>query len=123
MSLDYTEIDLWWLLVNKARREKVGFTFYYEIECGNEINRRRLAMLESFGVIISIVNADDYYEGYRKVLEMIKGNIQSFDVRLSEKSKPGNEPFSTSNLILEKEPPPKQLKLPVKRSRRKKATK
>ena len=69
-SMDYTEIELWWLLSFKARQSlkglKVGETIYYYREPRRPDPRlsAKLAILQSFGVVPRRLSGDSYEEGY-----------------------------------------------------------
>ncbi len=79
LGLDFTEIDLWWLLVYKKRRTKqTGMTFYYCIEVPGQKkveDEPHFSLLKSLGVQLHVVHADGYQEGYEKILELIKANM------------------------------------------------
>jgi len=77
-SLDYTEIDLWWLIIYKERirHEKnlgrIGKTIYYSFYNKNlkPSEEAKLSLLESYGVIIRSQNVrGDYKKAYEKFIE------------------------------------------------------
>jgi hypothetical protein len=78
-GLDYTEIDLWWLLAYKRRlmqmsQYQVGRTVFHEIVDGetNDTVRARISILKSFGVHVVTHNVHgDYTNAYDRVLEML----------------------------------------------------
>lgn len=77
-QMDYSEIDIWWLLSYKERKKlqgkSVGKTTYYQFQ-NNELDNRtraKLSLLSSFGVIVQLVPiADDYRPGYDLILNEI----------------------------------------------------
>jgi hypothetical protein len=79
LGLDFTEIDLWWLLVYKKRRDKkTGLTFYYWIQIAGQTLAEdvpQISLLQSLGVRLHTVNASNYREGYEKILLLIKQNM------------------------------------------------
>lgn len=79
LGLDFTESDLWWLLVHKRRRQsQTGYTFYYTVsigEPGDGKDESRLSALRSFGMEVISVNAADYLEGYGLLIDEIARNI------------------------------------------------
>ncbi|WP_246795461.1 SIR2 family protein [Burkholderia perseverans] len=80
-GFDFTEIDLWWLLVYKRRRDtKTGKTFFYCIDIDRNIYEReaaKMSLFTSLGVEIVVVNADSYVSGYESIICMVKKNIES----------------------------------------------
>jgi len=86
-GLDYSEIDLWWLLIFKekqklkarkySRSPKFGNTWFYNIyeEPMSDLALGRLSVLESVGVQIVNVLCDRGYEhAYHAALSQIKEN-------------------------------------------------
>ncbi len=73
-SLDYTEIDIWWLLSYKERlrlghKRQIGKTFFHQFHAKELSNkdRAKLGLLESFGVnVISTKVSNSYQEAYEK---------------------------------------------------------
>lgn len=73
LSLDYTEIDLWWLLSYKERLRQisgysVGKTYFHTINESRMKKQKQglLAILESFGV--NIIKHNDYELMYESVI-------------------------------------------------------
>ena len=69
-SLDYSEIDLWWLIIHKERLridgEPTGDTFFYRLapRLGSG-NRAKAALLRSFGVkVVDDYRTNSYDAGY-----------------------------------------------------------
>lgn len=84
LELDYSEIDLWWLLAQRAAifasfrqlaRFENSITYYY-VNCPPMKNGPsflgRMHALEALGVNVQPVGADDYSSGYKKIAEKIK---------------------------------------------------
>ena len=78
-TLDYTEIDLWWLLSYKQRLNQLsgyetGRTIYYRVSEHeqSERERARLEALKSFGVEIKEHKVKrDYRDGYDQILDAL----------------------------------------------------
>ncbi len=80
VSLDYTEIDLWWVLAYKRRLQQmsaytVGGTIYYSIKPEDSQDpakaqeaRAKLSILQSFGVTIEHCAQNSYSALYDRVL-------------------------------------------------------
>ena len=71
LSLDYTEIDLWWLLSYKERLRQisgytVGKTYFHTIEETKIKKQGLISILESFGVIIK--KHSNYENMYNSVI-------------------------------------------------------
>jgi len=79
LGLDFTEIDLWWLLLHKRRRKnQTGRTFYYSIRISNRedhLTETRCSVLRSLGLTVVTVDADTYAAGYDRAIEQIMRNI------------------------------------------------
>lgn len=79
LGIDFTEIDLWWLLVYKRRRDtKTGKTFFYAIDLDGELevrDRAKFSLFASMGVDVSVVRAENYAEGYEKVVSAVEENM------------------------------------------------
>jgi hypothetical protein len=80
-GFDFTEIDLWWLLVYKRRRDtKTGRTFFYCIDIDGDIYEReaaKMSLFTSLGVEIVAVQADSYASGYESIIRKVRENIAS----------------------------------------------
>jgi hypothetical protein len=80
-GLDFTEIDIWWLLLHKRRRRnKTGKVFFYHIELDGNVSGESptLSLLRSLGVEVIIIAAPSYEKGYLEVLSAVKASIQKF---------------------------------------------
>lgn len=79
LKLDFTEIDLWWLLLYKRRRDKqTGHTFFYHVHIigsAEEEHAPQLSLLKSLGVRVISISASSYREGYESILKEMKANI------------------------------------------------
>ena len=77
LSVDYSELDLWWLLSNKRRlhrKYKAGHTYFYHVAL-DAPDPPQISTLESLGVRIVRVPASSYRDGYQKVLQQLLANI------------------------------------------------
>jgi hypothetical protein len=91
LGLDFTEIDLWWLLLHKRRRAiQSGHTFYYNVRVpahGHQAEAPQLSVLRSLGMTVVTVEADTYAAGYDHVLHELSLNItQNPELRESTRS-------------------------------------
>lgn len=74
LSLDYTEIGLWWLIIYKERLrlqdESTGRTLFYELgPRATSTSPGKKALLRSFGVdVVEEYGATSYKEGYSKLI-------------------------------------------------------
>ena len=86
-GLDYSEIDIWWLLIFKEKHKlkarryttlpRVGGTWFYNIyeEPMPELTLSKLSILESIGVQVVNIQADQGYEhAYHKAFKQITEN-------------------------------------------------
>ena len=79
LTLDYSEIDLWWILYEKARQRNYGKTkaktYYYHFDKGNDSLevRGRLKSLEALDVRIKRIPTSD---GYPKAWDSIICELQ-----------------------------------------------
>lgn len=79
LSLDYSEVNLWWLLIHKERLKlrgkPVGETIYYQIY-DNDISdyeEAKLSLMESIGIkTISIESKYNYKHAYNIIFNEIK---------------------------------------------------
>ncbi len=125
LGLDFTELDLWWLLVYKRRKNKVtGYTFYYQIAVpGDERNEERpqLASLRSLGVRVHTVFAPNYRIGYQTILELLKSNMADHPTLLDQfRHSPASKKVPVDLVI--GSPRPSNPQLPLKFRRAKKTT-
>ena len=76
-SLDFCEIDLWWLLNKRARMKKSGINIENEIHfyCPkHEIEIQKTELMESFGIIVHTIDIGNNYPDI-KFYEKILSNI------------------------------------------------
>lgn len=79
LTLDYTEIDLWWLLAYKKRLQQmsgyvVGDTVYHHVykDPPDKRSLARLSIMKSFGVeVCDYAVRQGFSEGYDRVLETL----------------------------------------------------
>lgn len=79
LGLDFTEIDLWWLLLHKRRRwHQTGQVFFYHISLDREASETPVtSLLRSLNVIVVPVVAGSYHECYLRAADMIEKKIAS----------------------------------------------
>lgn len=77
LSLDFTEIDLWWLLLHKRRRlHQPGKVFFYQVYVGVEEKETPvLSLLKSLNIEIVSVLSETYHDGYLRIAELIEERI------------------------------------------------
>ncbi|MGY4534636.1 hypothetical protein ACVW0Y_003778 [Pseudomonas sp. TE3786] len=80
LGMDFTEIDLWWLLLHKRRRDRQsGKVFFYETVIGASQPESPVAsLMRSLGVEVVSVSADDYRNGYLKTADLIEERIHQY---------------------------------------------
>lgn len=126
LGLDFTEIDLWWLILHKRRRKtQTGYTFYYCIAIDGEEKPReasQVSVLRSLGVEVVSISAATYQQGYRRVLDAVRGKIAAHrEWRVRPGPLPTPEPSPPEDR--ESDPRPKQTELRLQRKRRKRGRK
>lgn len=125
LGLDFSEVDLWWLLLNKWRRGSPvsGKTYFYDINSGESRKSARNSLLESFGVTLVSVSADSYESGYEKILSAIEEKMALPEDRLFPINMGigwGNDSWIFSADSMHSESPQSELDLGPKRRRTKK---
>lgn len=85
LGLEYSEIDLWWLLSLRSSlfaecnhlSSYVNTVTYYEVMLESQIpsESSRLQMMGDLGVEVQRIRAASYEEGYRKIAHLIEGRI------------------------------------------------
>jgi hypothetical protein len=80
LGLDFTEIDLWWLLLHKRRRRhQTGQVFYYHVSLDIEAGETPVtSLLRSLSVNVVPVVAGSYHDCYLKVADLIERQIAFF---------------------------------------------
>jgi hypothetical protein len=122
-AFDFTEIDLWWLLVYKRRRDtKTGRTFFYVVDISDDIESReraKISLFASLGVEVFVIRAATYEEGYSRIVDMVSANIvgNSAWLERDDVSPPRRAAPSDNSLTLVA-PESEQLELPIRRRRR-----
>lgn len=77
LGMDFTEIDLWWLLLHKRRRtNQTGRVFYYQISVGvRPPETPVISLLRSLGVEIVAIVGKNYVDCYLRVADAIEQRI------------------------------------------------
>lgn len=80
LGMDFTEIDLWWLLVHKRRRDhRSGLVFYYYIVLdGHAADTPVTSLLRSLGVEVVPVLERTYEKGYLKAADLIEERVARY---------------------------------------------
>lgn len=80
LGMDFTEIDLWWLLLHKRRREhRSGLVFYYHIFLDDHAaNTPVTSLLRSLGVEVVSVLERTYEKGYLKAADLIEERVARY---------------------------------------------
>jgi len=115
LGLDFTEIDLWWLLLHKRRRRtQTGYTFYYHIRINGVETKRdvpRLSVLRSLGMNVVGIDASSYREGYERVLDEVSRNIEANPQRRAADASPCDDDEAQSlDALLTEDPVPEKPK-------------
>jgi hypothetical protein len=115
LGLDFTEIDLWWLLLHKRRRlNQTGLTFFYHVHIEGDENiaaAQQVSALTSLGIRVHPVTALTYEQGYEKILGEMKKNIKSYPTRLARVTRPRRRRHDDSMEPVAPATRPKQRKL------------
>lgn len=76
LGLDFTEIDLWWLLLHKRRRlHQTGQVFYYHTSLNDVGETPVTSLLRSLNVKVVPVLAKNYHDCYLKAGDLIEKNM------------------------------------------------
>ena len=104
LRMDFTEIDLWWLLVHKRRRDhRSGMVFFYHIGLkGQAADTPVTSLLRSLGVEVVPIRESTYKQGYLKAADLIEAHIAQYPELLPITSQHAEEAAYT--------PPPKQMR-------------
>lgn len=82
--MDFTEIDLWWLLLHKRRHtNQTGKVFYYQAGLTPSSDTPVTSLMRSLNVEVIPVIADSYAECYLHIADEIEGRIKAFPELLS----------------------------------------
>lgn len=82
LGMDFTEIDLWWLLLHKRRRlHQTGRVFFYHLCAGAAPSETAVtSLLRSLNVEIVPITQETWTECYVKAAEEIETRIASYPV-------------------------------------------
>ena len=84
LGMDFTEIDLWWLLLHKRRRtNQTGKIFYYQAGLSLVDDTAVTSLMKSLNVEVIHVVADSYNECYLRIADEIEGQIKAYPELLS----------------------------------------
>ena len=79
LGMDFTEIDLWWLLLHKRRRtNQTGKVFYYQAGLTSSNDTPVTSLMRSLNVEVIPVIADNYVECYLRIAEEIENRIRAY---------------------------------------------
>lgn len=88
LGMDFTEIDIWWLLLHKRRRaNQTGKVFYYQAGLTPSEDTAVTSLMRSLNVEIIHVIADSYSECYLRIADEIEGRIKAYPELLSQPKK------------------------------------
>lgn len=122
-GFDFTEIDLWWLLVHKRRRRvRTGKTFIYIVDLDGSAREREMAkfsLFDSLGATAVVVRAESYEEGYAKIVDAVADNVALTKNWLPVQTSPAStidlDPIE--HFMLRPAEPSQQMKLSLRRRR------
>ncbi|AOE70914.1 hypothetical protein A7317_29065 [Pseudomonas fluorescens] len=78
LGMDFTEIDLWWLLLHKRRRlNQTGKVFYYQAGLAPSKNTAATSLMKSLNVEIVHVVADSWTECYLHIADEIGRRVNA----------------------------------------------
>ncbi|MXS21492.1 SIR2 family protein [Pseudomonas oryzihabitans] len=84
LGMDFTEIDIWWLLLHKRRRtNQTGKVFYYQAGLTPSEDTAVTSLMRSLNVEVIHVIADSYTECYLRIADEIEGRIKAYPELLS----------------------------------------
>ncbi|MGF7116483.1 hypothetical protein QF017_006008 [Pseudomonas laurylsulfatiphila] len=79
LGMDFTEIDLWWLLLHKRRRaNQTGKVFYYQATLAFDRDTPVTSLMKSLNVEVVPVVADSYVECYLRIADEIEHRIKAY---------------------------------------------
>ena len=80
LGMDFTEIDLWWLLLHKRRRiHQTGRVFFYQLSLGSAASETAVtSLLRSLNVEIVPVVAKTWVDCYLRAAEEIEARIAAY---------------------------------------------
>ncbi|MDH1147204.1 hypothetical protein N5C60_21635, partial [Pseudomonas mosselii] len=79
LGMDFTEIDIWWLLLHKRRRtNQTGKVFYYQAGLTPSGDNAVTSLMKSLNVEVVQVIADSYTECYLRIAVEIESRIKAY---------------------------------------------
>ncbi|WP_144938119.1 SIR2 family protein [Pseudomonas alabamensis] len=79
LGMDFTEIDLWWLLLHKRRRtNQTGKIFYYQVGLAPADDTGVTSLMKSLNVEVIHVIAGSYTEDYLRIADEIEARIKAY---------------------------------------------
>jgi len=79
LGMDFTEIDLWWLLLHKRRRtNQTGKVFYYQAALTPTEDTAVTSLMKSLNVEVIHIIADSYVECYLRIADEIERRIKAY---------------------------------------------
>lgn len=114
LGMDFTEIDLWWLLVHKRRRDhRSGLVFYYYIALdGQAVDTPVTSLLRSLGVEVVPVLESTYEKGYLKAADFIEERIARYPDLLPKPGRHVEESFTLPSRAARSGPRQRKLHFP-----------
>lgn len=105
LGMDFTEIDLWWLLLHKRRRRhQTGRVFFYHLSAGNHPSETPVtSLLRSLNVEIVPITESTWTACYLRTAEEIEKRIASYPTHFPI---PERESFKSQALRDSHRPPP-----------------
>ncbi|MFQ7899382.1 SIR2 family protein [Stutzerimonas degradans] len=99
LGMDFTEIDLWWLLVHKRRRDhQSGLVFYYDIVLeGHVADTPVTSLLRSLGVEVVRVLANSYEKGYLNAADLIEERVARYPDLIPKPERRGEDSYSQTS--------------------------
>ncbi|WP_434137041.1 SIR2 family protein (plasmid) [Pseudomonas luteola] len=116
LGMDFTEIDLWWLLLHKRRRaHQTGRVFYYHISVsGAPTETAVTSLLRSLGVEVVTIVGKKYVDCYLRVADSIEQRIAQLPNLLQIASN-CNETQDFPCIATERQPKQAKLRFPKSR--------
>jgi len=117
LGMDFTEIDLWWLLLHKRRRaNQTGRVFYYQIAVGGAPTETAVtSLLRSLGVEIVAITGKSYVDCYMRAADAIEQRIADYPSLLPASSS-CCEVQELPTIEIERQPTQSKLRLPKPRT-------
>lgn len=95
LGMDFTEIDLWWLLLHKRRRlHQTGKVFYYHNTIESEATETPVtSLLKSLNVDVVSVIANSYLDCYLKTVKLIEERMALYPTLFSKPERKPDDSF------------------------------